>query len=254
MTKFWGLVFIFIILATSASASGFVELADEARIPLADGWQVIDDSGAFPYRLSKNDQSAELSIFRSIISESERIENEQELKYSVDKVIEDVILTLPEARLLANTGYFDQNRVWFDLDFESYDMDRELQIRHRLKGVLYQHPDGYQILFSLWGKAIEGASAASLFEMRLMQQEFAYIGDSENNIFGNPAGYDWYLIGFLFALLVVLLFVLKRRKDQQRIAFSDEAHFWRCECGRLNHNDNQNCRRCGRAQPVEEVR
>ncbi|UCG63025.1 MAG: hypothetical protein JSV52_07020 [Candidatus Zixiibacteriota bacterium] len=253
MSRLSALAVIFLFAASSASASGFVELGREAKIPLADRWVIVDDTGGFPYRLSRTDQSAELSIFKSIIAADEKIKNEQELKLSVDKVIEDVILGLPEANLLANTGYFDKNRVWFDLDFESWDPERELQIRHRLKGVLYQHPDGHQLLFSLWGKAIEGAPASALYEMRLMQDEFAYTGDVESEVFGSSFPYDWYLIGFLFALLVVMLFILKKRQRQEKIAFSDEANFWRCDCGRLNHVEFDTCRRCGRPQPVEEV-
>lgn len=253
MRIFWALVALFPALVSSATSSGFIELSGEIRIPLADGWHLVSDSADYPYQIVRDDQAAEILIFKSIIDAEEAVNSEQELKLSVDKVIDDVILSLPEAQLLTNTGHFDQNRVWFDLDFLSRDDESDTRIRHRLKGILYRHPDGYQLLFSIWAKAAEGAPASALYEMRLMQEEFSYIGDAESRIFGVSNGYDWYLIGFLFALLIVMLFVFKRRKRLERIAFSDETNFWRCSCGRLNHNDFQNCRRCGRPKQTEAV-
>ncbi|UCE25557.1 MAG: hypothetical protein JSU74_05785 [Candidatus Zixiibacteriota bacterium] len=253
MRFLWALVAVFLSLPLSVAASGFIELSDEIRIPLADGWHLVSDSADYPYQIVRDDQSAEILIFKSIIEAEEAVNNEQELKLSVDEVINDVILSLPDAQLLTNTGRFDQNRVWFDLDFVSRDEDSDTQIRHRLKGILYRHPDGYQLLFSIWAKAAEGASASALYEMRLMQEEFSYIGDAESRIFGVSNTYDWYLIGFLFAVLIVMLFVLKRRRERERIAFSDEANFWRCSCGRLNHNEFANCRRCGRPKQTETV-
>jgi hypothetical protein len=253
MPRYPAFVAIFFILAASAGASGFADLANEARVPVAEGWRLEDDSASYPFRIIKNDQTAELLIFRAVLKADETINNDTQLRLSVDQVIDDVIMSLPEAQLLTNTGHYDQNRVWFDLEFLSFDIESESEIRHRLKGVLYRHPDDYQILFSLWGKVLTEEAAIALPEVRMMQEGFAYTGDAESRIFEVPAGYDWYLIAFLFALMIVMLFILKRRQLRERIAFSEERNFWRCSCGRLNHNDHQNCRRCGHPAHLENV-
>lgn len=253
MTKFSLSLFFVALLCLPAYGGGFVQLADDARIPLADGWYLAVDSGAYPFQLINTEATAELLIFSSVISGDESIRNEQQLKASVDLVIQDVIMTLPEVKLLSSTGYNDENRVGFALDFISYDEDREVNVLHRLKAVLYQRPDGDQLLFSLWGKAAVTAGPTAINEIRFMQEGFAYRGDYELQIFSSATGYDWYLIGFLFAMLIVMLFVLKRRQRKVLPAFSEEANFWRCSCGRLNHNDSPKCRRCGRermGQPV----
>jgi len=241
------------IMYIPAYGGGFVQLADDSRIPLADGWHLAIDSGAYPFQLINAEGTAELLIFRSVIAQGEAIRNEQQLKASVDLVIQDVIMTLPEVKLLSSTGYNDDNRVGFALDFISYDEEREVNVLHRLKAVLYQRPDGDQLLFSLWGKAAVNAEPAAMNEIRFMQEEFAYSGDYELQIFSSATGYDWYLIGFLFALLIVMVFVIKRRQRKGLPAFSGEANFWRCSCGRLNHNDFPKCRRCGRARISEPV-
>jgi len=241
------------ILCVSAYGGGFVKLADESQIPLADGWYLAADSGAYPFQLVNAEGTAELLVYRSVISGNESIRDEQQLKASVDVVIRDVIMTLPDAKMLSSTGYNDENRVGFALDFISFDDEREVNILHRLKAVLYQSPDGDQLLFSLWGKAAADAAPSAMNEIRFMQEEFAYKGDYDLRIFTSATGYDWYLIGFLFAMLIVMLFILKRRQRPTQPAFSDEAHFWRCSCGRLNHNDNHKCRRCGRDRVGEPV-
>ncbi len=241
------------IMCIPAYGGGFVQLADDSRIPLADGWNLAADSGAYPFQLINAEGTAELLIFRSVIAGNESIRNEQQLKASVDLVVQDVIMTLPEAKLLSSTGYNDDSRVGFALDFTSFDEEREVNVLHRLKAVLYQRPDGDQLLFSLWGKAAADAEPAAMNEIRLMQEEFAYRGDYELKIFRSSTGYDWYLVGFLFAMLIVMILVLKRRQRRTQPAFSAEANFWRCSCGRLNHNDFPKCRRCGRARTTEPV-
>ena len=253
MRNLTALVAIFLFLTVSAFAGGFIELAGESKIPLAEGWRLNGDNVEYPFQIVNEDLSAELLIYKSTISTNEIIENEQELKLSVDDVIEDVIMTLPDAILLTSTGYFDQNRVWFALDFVSYEAESEVQLQQRLKGVIYKHPDGHQVLFSLWAKVVVGSPPSIMNELRLMQDEFAYVGEAERQIFGQGASYDWYLIGFLFIVLIAMMFVLKKQRQDDKIAFSTDGNFWRCECGRLNHNDNVTCRRCGSPQETEPV-
>ncbi len=253
MRKFAALVAIFLSLTISSFAGGFIELAGESKIALADGWRLNGDNVEYPFQIVNEDLTAELLNFRSIISANETIETEQELKLSVDDVIEDVIMTLPDAILLTSTGYFDQNRVWFALDFVSYETETAVQLQQRLKGVIYKHPDGHQILFSLWAKVAVGSPASIMNELRLMQDEFAYTGEAERQIFGQSVTYDWYLIGFLFIVLIAMLFVLKKQRRDDKIAFSTDTNFWRCGCGRLNHNDNATCKRCGSLHETEPV-
>ncbi|MEW6411839.1 MAG: hypothetical protein AB1483_05105 [Candidatus Zixiibacteriota bacterium] len=244
MTKFRLISALSLVLSVSVTANTFVEFGGEAQTAVPESWFVSSEGDEYPYQIVNDDLSAELLIFKSTIDESETITNEEELKLSVEKVINEVILTLPQAQLLTNTGVLERKRVWFALDFTSFDEERGIELIHRLKGVMYRHPDGHQILFSLWGKAAVNAPPQVMDQIRLMQEEFSYSGDSESEFFAQENSSEWLAIGVMMVMLVVMIMILRRRRAQ-KINFSDEANFWRCECGRLNHNDHQTCRRCG---------
>lgn len=235
----------FFALFTSVNANTFMEFAGEARTAVPAGWFLSNEGDEYPFQIVNDELSAELLIFKSTIDEDESITTEEELKLSVDKVIKDVILTLPQAQLLTNTGVLERKRVWFALDFTSFDEERGIELTHRLKGVMYRHPDGHQILFSLWGKAASNAPPEFMDQLRFMQEEFAYFGDSETEFFAQERATEWIAIGVLMIMLVVMIIILRRRRAQQ-INFSQSENIWRCECGRLNHNDHQTCRRCGK--------
>jgi hypothetical protein len=239
------------ILITLISISGvvhantFVDLADEITLPVPQGWTVSSDD-EYPFQLVNEDSTAELLVFKSMIAEDERVSNDKELELSVDKVIEDVILTLPEAQLLTNTGLFEKNRVSFAVEFLSTDTAQDLRLRHRLKGLLYTHPDGYQILFSLWGKAAISAPDEVLGNIRTMQEGFVFSGVAQGKVFSKTARSDWVWIAIVLMLMAILMLLLKRRSRVGEKPASDPKRFWKCECGQLNHNDHQTCRRCDR--------
>ncbi|UCD63713.1 MAG: hypothetical protein JSW34_13380 [Candidatus Zixiibacteriota bacterium] len=242
------LILVLILAVTSpAAANSILTLADEIRIPLPGGWQLTTGVNEYPIQIFQSDSAAELLIFKSTIDEADAVTNEQELKVSVDKVIEDVILSLPEARLQTNIGYYDTSRVWFVLEFLSLDPDEELELRHRLRGELYRHPEGHQILFTLWGKGARDVPRPIWNDVRLMQEEFVYFGAATRDVFATPNRQNWAWAAVLLMLLAIVLLLLKRRRQAARNRKTPDDHFWRCQCGRLNHRDHQNCRRCGRS-------
>jgi len=233
-------------MAEAVNAETIAELAGEAHLPMPDGWTVGADSAGYPFQVINDDETAELLIFKSAISSDETVSNENELRMAVDLMINDVILTLPEAKLLTNTGYFDNNRASFVVEFSSRDTLVTEWISHRLKGVLYRHPDGHQMLFTLWARAPTKEYTFYKDQLRQMQEGFVYLGESEPDIFGAAPPSRWYLIATLLLLVAFMVYAFRRKRAGETIAFSDEAHFWRCECGRLNHEQYESCRRCGR--------
>lgn len=240
-----------LILGIFTSALGleadYIDLSDEARVPLLAGWALADTGGDYPFRIMHVEQDAELLVFKSNVSEDQRITDNASLKRSVDKVINDVILTLPQGKLLSNTGVFEENRLIFALDFQSFDTTSQETMTHRLVGVIYQHPDGYQLLFTLWGKGYQTVSADIFDDIRLMQDHFMYFGEASEHIYSaNQTNWLWITGALLMVIVVLLIFTRKKRKTD--ISFSEDSNFWRCECGRQNHYDQDSCRRCGRPQ------
>ncbi len=246
------LTFLMVVLFTGAScaASGFFDLGGEIRLPQPDGWRLGTDSIDFPFQIIDPTETSELLIFRSEITGDGIIRNQQELRGSVDKVVNDIILELPKAQLLSSTGYYDTSRVSFVLDFESSDSATGLVISHRLKGYMYRHPDGHQILFTLWGKTGRDNPPMVMSDIRLMQDGFAYYGPAEAEIFGSPGKPIWYWLAPVGGTLVLIFFFFRRNRNNS-IAFSEDANFWRCECGRMNPNQYDSCRRCGRPRQTD---
>ncbi|MCK4372030.1 MAG: hypothetical protein KAW61_02735 [candidate division Zixibacteria bacterium] len=201
------------LLAAQLHADNLVRPADEIRLPLPEGWVAGGGVTGFPIQLVNQDLTAELQIFRSEIPEEDAITDGEQLCRAVDDIIDDVILSLPEAQLHTNTGYQEDNRAWFVLEFSSVDTMTFESIHHRMTAVLYRHPDGHQLLFTLWGKASTMAPTSVQADFRTMQNGFGYTGPVQRAVFAEPGGFRWWLLG---AVMVVLLLVLRLRRRGAR--------------------------------------
>ena len=197
------------LLAAQLHADNLVRPADEIRLPLAQGWVAGGGDTGFPIQLVNEDLTAELQIFRSEIPEEDAIVDGTQLCRAVDDIIDDVILSLPESQLLTNTGYQEDNRAWFVLEFSSVDTVTFENVHHRMTAVLYRHPDGHQLLFTLWGKVSTMAPTSVRADLRTMQNGFEYTGPALRAVFAEPSGYRWWLLG---AVMVVLWLVLRLRR------------------------------------------
>lgn len=244
------------LVATLAGSAGGSEIlkVDDVTLLLPDNWTLGSDSLEFPLQIVQRNLTAELLIFRSVIWAEEAINDEYALRIEVEKIVDDVIPALPESQLLSSHGYYENHRASFFLEFRSLDTLQNLILRHRMAGVVYRHPDGHQLLFTLWGKSLSEAWSAHEGEIKLMQSEFAYTGPFEEEVFGDPNEFPWYAF---FALMVVigLLYAFRSfRTRHNTVEFADDQIFWHCGgCGRLNPQGHRVCKRCGRPQPTAET-
>lgn len=241
-----------IFVCTNAKASDIIDLAGEIRIPLPENWQVTGDSGQFPFQIINLEQSAELLIYKSLIAKDEKVKHNNELKSSVDFIVKDIIMSMPEAKLLSSTGEIDDNRAIFSLEFISTDTTTTGKIFHRLNGFLYGHPNGDQILFTLWGKAGAANKAILHNEILFMQENFSYYGEADKSPMTSEENIDWKSYLLILIIIVMILFIFKRYKTSNTVQFSKDSHFWRCSCGRQNHNSHDSCKRCGQKKEIKE--
>jgi len=202
------LIIYCLLLALPASqvcADMLLRPSDEIRLPMAEGWVTGGSESGFPIHLVNHDLSAEMQIFRSEIAEDEAIADSRQLRRAVEDIIADVILSLPEAELLTNTGYHDRGRVRFVLEFVSFDTASVAELHHRLMGVLYRHPDGHQLLFTLWGKVPNPPPEAVLADFEFMQNGFDYFGPSMD--------YRTFLLGGVVVALLLILRIRRRGRS-----------------------------------------
>ena len=239
---------ILAIGASGLSANDFVLLAGEIQIPLPESWSLVTDSLDFPFQLVHDEEAAEILIFRAEISADEAVTDEIALKKSVDNIIDDVILSLPQAKLLTSSGFYETHRTGFVLEFVSLDTISQTPLWHRLEGVLYRHPDNHQILYTIWGKTTMQEYDDISGAISLVQDGFVYKGKHENEVFA-PRQQSYWLLFLVMMIVVGLFFYFRPKSRSEHLPTSSRvSHFWRCECGRLNHRDSITCRRCGRKQ------
>ena len=246
MTRIFIILIISFIFIVPASAVIYVELGEQVKIPLPDNWIVASDGSDFPFQLVDTNLTSDIMIFKSDIPPEEVITNDEDLKQSVQGVIDEVILSLPEAQILSNTGYLEKYRTGFVLEFLSFDTVNIIDLRHRLLGLIYQHPDGHQILFTVWAKSSEDGYPAVENSIKMIQDEFIYSGPRTGDVFNSSQGFPTYLYLILFMLLGLFFFMRTRQLQRSRVRFEDDDKFWRCDCGRLNPLHQASCRRCGR--------
>ena len=197
------------LLAATVTADDFIRLADEIQIPLPEGWELGPDTGKYPFQLVHRDPGAELLIHRTEISQDESLHSEQELKESVEFVIEDLILKLPEARLLTSSGYYENYRTGFVLDFLSKDHTGDGELRHRFIGVIYRHPDGPQLMFTLWAKAAASQYDEVANSIQFIQSEFAYTGPYMDEVLA-PKQFSLWYFGLIPLILIGILKIFRR--------------------------------------------
>lgn len=209
MTRMWLCVLV-LLFSTNVPADDLVRPTDQVQLPLPESWLAGGDSIGFPIELVNEDLTAEFQIYRNELPKDDAIADEAQLRQAVDDIIGDVIMELPKAQLLTNTGYQEDNRVWFVLEFSSGDTVALSKISHRLAGVLYRLPTDDQLLFTLWGKASATAPASVQSDFRVMQAGFRYTGASADHPFPQSDPLWWYLIGTV-ALASILMLALRRR-------------------------------------------
>lgn len=199
-----------LLLLPMVSMAQFVRIAGEADLPVPENWHLGTDTLEFPAQLIYQNDSAEILLFRSVLAAEDIVTNQDELKASVDLVIEDVIETLSEGQLHTSTGFYDVFRAGFVLEFGSTDSASGTSVEHRLKGVIYRHPDGHQILFTIWGKCARPDYAVLKEAITFVQDGFVYRGEYEEDVFGERPMSYWPFI--LLAVALVGLMLLRPRK------------------------------------------
>ena len=234
---------------TPLAGTDNLRLTDEVQTVAPENWLIGSETLDFPFQLVYAGEGAEIQFYRSEIEADDAVHNEEELRESVDRVVEDVIQTLPESRLLTSTGFYDTYRAGFVLEFVSRDTLEEADIRHRLWCGIYRHPDGHQLMFTIWGRATLELWGTLGKDMRQVQDRFVYSGPQEGHVFGKPLRTSYWLLLLGGILIIGLLFMRRRRLTAERqVAAEGSGRYWNCECGRVNRDDRETCRRCGRSR------
>ena len=133
-------------LVGAVPPADLADVSNEVKLPVVTGWTPVTPGDDYPYQLINLTLGAEILVFKSEIPEESAINNDEELRLSVKNVTSDVVMDFPEARLLTSTGYFEDSRVRFIIEFLSADTASSLLIWHRLAGYVYRHPDAYRVV------------------------------------------------------------------------------------------------------------
>ena len=205
----------------AAAGAGPVELGPDLRLPLPSGWAVVGESPDYPFQIVNEERTAELLVYRSVIEADEQIADEGELREAVDLALEEVIFDLPEVVLLTSTGYYRGNHAAFALDFLAEDSVLGVGLQHRLVCLVYGHPEGYQLMFTLWAKTAAADAAEVYGDLVLMQDGFRYVGPARSDVFERgPGRGTWLLVAAVPAAVLVLL---RLRRDRVRSNRAESA-------------------------------
>ncbi len=217
------LVFM-VCLALAPGAANSASIGHGLSVDLPPGWEVISDTLALPVHIVNDAANTQFSVFRSEFAATDAVNNQAELKNSVQKVIDEVILALPHAKLLTSTGFNQTYRAGFVLEFVSEDTIAKVTLRHRFEGVLYRLPDNRQALFTLWAKAPIESFAVVDSTIRQIQASFEYRGPQEASVFP-PKINPYIIVAILMLLAIGLLYYTKSRRLQKSRSADGSGHF-----------------------------
>lgn len=250
MLSFTRQILLSLIVCCATAGTGHAVPADEIYLSIPDGWAIYDSARAYPVLVYNENINANLMIYKAVLEPDETVLSADDLKPSIDRVIEEIVNELPQAALLSNSGYFEENRVRFVLEFNSLDTVENIKIWHRLSGYIYAHPSGNQLLYTLWGRVPDEADKQNQEAIKLLQESFVYVGPMKSAIFADNEGVGSILIysGVILTLFLAMILMRKNRTRLNNLEVSSDPHFWHCECGRLNHREAAQCRRCGLSQ------
>ena len=234
-----------LLLSAGVKATEFIEIAGEVKLPLLVGWSLTGNSLSFPACIVNEQYGAEMLVFKSDVSDKETINSPEELKQTVDGIIENVILGMPNSRLLTSTGYHRDDRIRFVMEFSSEESPTTSTTYNRLMGIVYRHPDGRQLLFTLWGKCDLDVSSLVERDFQIMQEEFIYNGPAAADVFAVPVKRKSWYMAVVATAIVASLFVLRRRVRIRRFRIVGNHKDWQCQCGRFNSGGYSVCPRCG---------
>jgi hypothetical protein len=243
-----------LMLAAVPAIAGMVRLGDEVEMPVSEGWEVLGDSSSYPFLLMASDKQAELLLFKSTIDQDGSIDDQAALKASVDRVIDSVILTLPEAKMLTSSGYSGGDNVRFILEFTSQDQAENTMVRHRMMGVLYRTENGNQDLFTLWGRAAFADYPAYEEALVGMQRDFRFVGEHASEVFMASTNSRMLSVGAPILLVIALVALLHIRQRQKLVKPRRVTAIWVCGCGTENDARETFCQFCGQRSQLSRIR
>lgn len=248
MKRLWCILILALVQTVSA---GTVRLAGEVQIMVPDGWQVMADTVNYPFLLMPASREAELLVFKSTIERNATIDDHDALRMSVDRVIDSVVMTLPEAKLLTTTGMYEGDHARFTVEFTSEESPEEGVFRHNLTGILYRLPSGDEVLFTLWARSNAAVYSLHQSEIDSIGQHFTYTAAHTADIFITRRSQPfYYAIPIALAISLFALIELRRRQRRRPEALSEP---WQCPCGWANDQQAMHCSRCGQVRAADQV-
>jgi hypothetical protein len=240
--------FLLLGMPVGAAPSG---PATDLALDIPAGWSTVGDSTAFPIQVVHENGDAEFLIFRTDLARDESVSGREELKLSVQRIIDSVIMPLPQAQLISSTGYDETERAQFALEFRSGTPGDRLRLQHRLVGYLYRAEDNHQILFTLWGRGLASSFADRHDAIVAMQNSFKFVGPHEAVVFAKEMR-KWVLVA-LMLVAAIGIGLYTRKLSSSAHKSPDVSERWRCGCGHRNVPSLSQCSACGklRSVPVE---
>jgi hypothetical protein len=188
-----------------------LEVDTDFTIPLLPNWSIDSSQSEFPYQIFHNNERAELNIFKSLLEPDERVYNNDEFKLAVEGVIDDILLNLPEAQLLINNGFFEENHLSFQLEFTSYDTTSGVTLKHLIKSLIYRLPDDYQVMYTLWGRLHNRDYEILSEEILFYQDNFVFIGEAELKFYPERTFYKWTTLFVVVIIFFVGIYIIARK-------------------------------------------
>jgi len=213
-------------------------------------WKIDSTTSTDIFLSDSLNHSVNAAIYKYLLDRNGQIGSDEELIEAIMGLYQELGIEISPDE---NIDYsLENSRAVFDMDFEDYNTTEERYYHKSLRGILAQLNDGGQVLYLIIAKSPKKCYESSQADINLLLYSFRITKQLSDKFYVRN-NFSSYLMTLLIFLLIAFFFSRNRRIQKSKNPLGrDSSHFWRCpSCHRVNHIDNVQCNRCGKAREIK---
>lgn len=213
-------------------------------------WQIDSTISTNIFLSDSLNQLVKIVIYKYMLEAGGQIGSEEELIEAIMGLYQELGIEISTDEEIDCS--IENNIAIFEMDFTEYNTAEEIDYHKSLRGILGRLGGGGQVLYLIIAESPKESYEFFQGDINLLLHSFRITEQLSDELYVKR-NFSSYLMILLIFLLIVFFFSRNRRIQKSKNPLGrDSSHFWRCpSCHRVNHFDNLQCGRCGKAREIK---